>query len=67
MEEIDLFTGSPSLPVVYCILDPLDSVYRVQLTKTFYGERSAQELGPCCLNFDRKMIDLDPEILLYEV
>jgi hypothetical protein len=44
-EEVDLFTGSPAVPVVYCIIDPLDSVYRVQLTKTFYGERSAQELA----------------------
>jgi hypothetical protein len=44
-EEIDVSTGNPAIPVVYCIFDPRDSVYSVLLTKTFYGERSAQDLA----------------------
>lgn len=39
-EELDIITGAKPVPVVYCIMNPKDSVYKVLLSKTFAGNQS---------------------------
>ena len=44
-DELDLTTGSKPVPVVYCIFHPMDSVYKVLLSKTFSGKLSALDMA----------------------
>lgn len=44
-DELDILTTSESIPVVYCIMNPQDSIYKILLTRTFSGNKSASDLA----------------------
>ncbi len=44
-EELNIITGAKPIPVVYCIMNPKDSVYKVLLTKTFAGNQSTLQMA----------------------
>jgi hypothetical protein len=52
-EDFNVFSDTPSVPVVYCILDVQDTVYKVLVTKTFSGNQSAEDMAK-----DPEMISL---------
>ncbi|TSA33888.1 MAG: DUF4249 family protein [Porphyromonadaceae bacterium] len=60
-EDLDILTGSESIPVVYCIINPQDSVFNVLLTRTFSGYKSAPEMAqdPAFIAYQRAKITLE--------
>ncbi|MDD2569760.1 MAG: hypothetical protein PHN30_05120 [Bacteroidales bacterium] len=60
-DELDILTGAESVPVVYCVIDVRDSVYKVLLTKTFAGDRSAYEMAkdPDVISFKNAKITME--------
>ncbi len=60
-DDLNIMTGSESVPVVYCILDPLDTVYKVLLTRTFGGSHSAFDLAqdPDLISFRKAKVTLE--------
>jgi hypothetical protein len=60
-DDLNIISGSESVPVVYCIMDPLDTVYRVLLTRTFAGNRSASDLAqdPDLISFRKANVSLE--------
>jgi hypothetical protein len=53
-EDIDLTTDTKSIPVVYCVINPQDSIYRVLLSRTFNGNKSTFEMAQ------------DPDMIYYK-
>lgn len=43
--ELEVITEGDSIPVVYCMLNPEDSIHRLRLTKSFIGFDNAYDLA----------------------
>jgi len=43
-DEVNVFSGDPSVPIIYCLLNPFDSVQYVRISKTYTVEKGTTGL-----------------------
>ncbi len=43
-EDIEVFSGDPYAPIVYCLLDPFDTVQYVRLSKSYVIDRGTNSI-----------------------
>lgn len=75
-DEVDVFSGEPSVPIIYCLLNPFDSVQYVRIGRTYIVEKgtigipnSADSLffpGEIEVSLERWNEDIVEETILFE-
>ena len=46
-EGVEIFSGDPSVPIIYCLLDPFDTVQYVRISKTYTIEQGTNPITSC--------------------
>lgn len=75
-EDIDVFAGGPSVPIVYCLLNPFDTIHYVRISKSYITEKGTNGLtsepdslvypGDIQVSLERWDEDRVEEIIVFE-